>query len=89
MGAFAPRLALALMAIFNDEISKSFDGGILVPFIGFLFLPYTTLAYVLFHWWGGDVVGIDWFFVGFAFLLDISSYAGSWLRRNDVSQLRR
>jgi hypothetical protein len=89
LGAFAPRLALAIIALFNDEISESFDGGILLPLIGFFLLPYTTLTYVLFHWFSGDVEGLDWFFVAFAFLVDISSYAGSWMRRNDVTNYRR
>ena len=89
LGAFTPRLALAIIALINDEISEAFDGGILLPFIGFLFLPYTTLTYVVFHWWGNGVEGVEWFFVALAFLVDISSYAGSWYRRNDVSNLRR
>jgi hypothetical protein len=89
LGAFTPRLALVIIALINDEISEAFDGGILVPLLGFFFLPYTTLAYVLFHWWDPPVRGIDWFFVGFAFVIDISSYVGSWVRRNDVSTFRR
>ncbi|MGH9118898.1 MAG: hypothetical protein ACRD0A_13755 [Acidimicrobiales bacterium] len=89
LGAFTPRLALAIIALVNDEISESFDGGILLPFLGFLFLPYTTLTYVLLHWWGGDVTGIEWFFVGFAFLVDVSSYFGGWRKRADVVRYRR
>jgi hypothetical protein len=89
LGAFTPRLALAIIALINDEISEAFDGGILLPFVGFLFLPYTTLTYVLFHWWGPPVRGIDWFFVGFAFLVDIGSYVGSWMRRSEVANYRR
>ncbi|MGH9135414.1 MAG: hypothetical protein ACRD0G_00020 [Acidimicrobiales bacterium] len=89
LGAFTPRLALVVIALINDEISESFDGGILLPFVGFLFLPYTTLTYVLFHWWGDGVSGIEWFFVALAFLVDISSYAGNWFRRQDVRGLRR
>ena len=49
LGAFAPRLALALMALFNDEITKAFDGSWLVPFIGWIFLPYSTLTFVRCH----------------------------------------
>ncbi len=51
LGAFAPRLALALMALFNDEITKAFDGSWIIPLIGWFLLPYTTLAYVLISWW--------------------------------------
>ena len=86
IGAFAPRLALVLMALFNNEITKAFDGSWLVPFIGWLLLPYTTLIYVLVHWWQGDVTGFNWFFVALAFLLDVSSYAGSYRRRTEIRQ---
>ena len=51
LGAFAPRLALALMALFNDEITKAFDGSWVIPLIGWFLLPYTTLVYVLLSWW--------------------------------------
>jgi hypothetical protein len=89
LGSFAPRLTLALMALFNDEISESFDGGILVPFIGFLLLPYTTLAYVLVHWWSGDVAGFDWFLVALAFAFDLSHYVGGWARRSELARYRK
>lgn len=84
LGAFAPRLALALMALFNDEITKAFDGSWVIPLIGWFLLPYTTLAYVLLAWWTGDVAGFDWFLVAFAFVLDIGSYTGGYARRGDI-----
>lgn len=84
LGAFAPRVALVLMALFNNEITKAFDGSWLVPFIGWLVLPYTTLIYVLISWWQGGVYGFNWFFVILAFLLDISSYFGSYQRRTEI-----
>jgi len=84
LGAFAPRLALVLMALFNDEITRAFDGSWIVPFIGWLLLPYTTLVYVLVHWWQGDVTGFYWFFVILAFLTDLSSYFGSYARRTEI-----
>ena len=68
LGAFAPRLALALMALFNDEITKAFDGSWVIPLIGCFLLPYTTLVYVLISWWtAGGVSGFEWFFVALAF----------------------
>ena len=90
LGAFAPRLALALMALFNDEITKAFDGSWLVPFIGWIFLPYSTLTFVLIHWYAGDVVGFAWLFVALAFIADLGSYVSSWTRRQQaVTYVRR
>ncbi len=85
LGAFAPRLALVLMALFNNEITKAFDGSWAPALIGWFLLPYTTLAYVLVHWWAGDVAGFNWFFVALAFVMDLGSYVGSWSRRSDVT----
>ena len=44
--AFAPRVALFLMWLFNDRISAAF-GGVLLPLAGFFLMPWTTLIYVL------------------------------------------
>jgi len=51
----------------------AFDTFIL-PFLGFLFLPWTTLMYVLVF--QGGVEGFDWVWVGIGLMLDVSSWAG-------------
>ena len=84
LGAFAPRLALALMALFNNEITEAFDGSWLVAFLGWLMLPYTTLVFVLIYWWQGEVTGFNWFFVALAFAADLASYFGSYSRRTEI-----
>jgi hypothetical protein len=45
----------------------------IVPFIGFLFLPWTTLVYVLAS--AGGVEGFDWFLVALGFFFDVASLA--------------
>ena len=85
LGAFFPRLALALMALFNDEITRAFDGSWILALIGWFVLPYTTLIYVLLHWATGDVAGIDWAFVAFGFVLDLGAYTGGYRRRSDYA----
>jgi hypothetical protein len=88
LGMAFPRLALALMALFNDEITAAFDGSWLVPFIGWLLLPYSTLTFVLIHWYTGDVTGFAWLFVGLAFLADLAGYFGGYGRREVVYTYR-
>jgi uncharacterized membrane protein YczE len=85
LGAFAPRLALALMALFNDEITKAFDGSWVIPLIGWFLLPYTTLIYVLISWSQGSVEGFMWFFVILGFVTDLGSYFGGYNRRSDLN----
>ena len=78
-----PRVALVFTAIFSDMITRATD-SIVVAFLGFLFLPWTTLAYVVMYDVGGrprGVEGIEWFLVGIAFVADLSSYVGGrWAR---------
>ncbi|GAA4797146.1 hypothetical protein GCM10023200_36650 [Actinomycetospora chlora] len=57
----------------------AFGGGIVLPILGFLFLPWTTLVYVLVA--PGGVVGLDWLWLVLAVLVDISAHAGAYGRR--------
>ncbi len=84
LGSVAPRLTLALMALFNDEITKAFDGSWVIPLIGWFLVPYTTLMYVLMSWWTNGVTGFDWVLVAFAFFIDIASYTGGYARRSEI-----
>jgi len=45
--AFAPRVAIILMALMNDRLSAAFGGSSLLPFIGFFLMPWSTLIYTL------------------------------------------
>jgi hypothetical protein len=72
----SPRLALFFVWIFSDMLSDAYDSWIL-PLLGFLLLPWTTLAYaVMWDTGTNDVSGFEWFIVALAFLADLASYAG-------------
>ena len=77
LALIGPRVALVFTAIFSDMISRAID-SLLVAFLGFLFLPWTTLAYVVFYdvGPGREVAGIEWLLVGLAFAVDLGSYLG-------------
>jgi hypothetical protein len=51
------------------------------PFLGFLFVPWTTLMYVLVF--PGGVDGFDWIWLGMGLLADVFSYAGGGYRSRD------
>jgi hypothetical protein len=72
----SPRLAIIVVAIFSDILSRAFDSWFL-PLIGFFLLPWTTLAYAV-MWDVGThrVNGFEWFVVVLAFLADLGSYFG-------------
>lgn len=71
----SPRLALFVLWLFSDLLSRAFDSWF-VPFLGFFLLPWTTLAYAAMYASSDKVTGFEWFIVVLAFLIDLSSYAG-------------
>lgn len=71
--AAAPRLALIFVWIFTPLVNRAFD-TILLPILGIVFLPYTTLFYVLVV--PGGIMGFEWFLLIFGFIIDIASYTG-------------
>ena len=76
LALISPRLALFLIFLFSDMLSRAFDSWLL-PLIGFFLLPWTTLAYAV-MWDTGThrISGLEWFIVILAFLADLGSYAG-------------
>ena len=81
IGLISPRLALFLMAIFTNDLSRAFDSW-LVPLLGFFLLPWTTLIYTLLWTTSHHVDGIEWVLVGAAVLLDLASlFGGRTLQR--------
>jgi hypothetical protein len=59
--------------------SAAFNGSWLWPLLGILFLPWTTLMYVIVSPLG--VVGWDWLWIGLAVASDIAWYAGGGFRK--------
>ncbi len=46
LGLAFPRFVLLLMFLFTSMIGRAFH-GLLIPLLGFIFLPITTVVYVL------------------------------------------
>ena len=74
-----PRIALLLWWLFGDRVSAAFDSWVW-PLLGLLFLPWTTLFYVLMWSAVGGVSGAEWLFVGLGFLLDLASYSSRYAK---------
>ncbi len=81
--AFAPRLVLAFMWIVGDRVNAAFDTFI-VPLLGLIFLPYTTIMYVLVWSPGIGVAGWDWLWIGLGVLLDIMKWGQIANKRREV-----
>ena len=76
IGLFSPRLALFLIALFSNLLSRAFDHSWVVPLLGFFLLPWTTLIYALCYSSANRVHGFEWFLVAVGVIFDLSSYGG-------------
>ena len=66
----APRLAIVLVVIFSDYIGHAYETRI-VPFLGFVFLPLTTLAYAFAIHTRGGLAGFPLVLFVLALLMDL------------------
>jgi hypothetical protein len=75
-GSF-PRLGTMFIWLARPALfSAAFGASWFWPLLGIVFLPFTTLMYVLL-WSPTGMVGWDWFWLGLAVVLDISHYGGA------------
>ena len=71
---FGPRLALVIWWIIDTaRFNLAFD-TILWPILGIIFLPWTTLMYLIVF--PGGVNGFEWVWLGLGVFFDIAWYAG-------------
>src|SRR5213593_2055911 len=70
-----PRLALVVLWLLTDYLSRAFDSFVL-PFLGFLFLPWTTLAYAVAQNAFGGVHDIGLIVVVLGVLADVGALGG-------------
>jgi hypothetical protein len=72
-GFIGPRIALFIWWVFGDKVDAAFSSWIW-PLLGLVFLPWTTLAYVVA--WGpiDGVSGLGWLVVGIGLAGDILTY---------------
>jgi len=75
-GAFFPRLAVLFIWLARPAFFDAAIGSALVAILGIVFLPFTTLMYVLL-WSPTGLVGWDWLWIFLALLLDLGSLGGS------------
>jgi hypothetical protein len=76
----APRAAIVLVVFFSDYIGQAFASN-LWPFLGFLFMPTTTLAYAWAINSRGSVEGVQLVVVVIAVLMDLGLLGGSASQR--------
>jgi hypothetical protein len=81
-GAF-PRIATAILWLARPMLfSAAFGGAWLWPLLGIVFLPLTTLFYVV-MWTPAGLMGWDWFWLFLAVALDIGGAVSSGYANRD------
>lgn len=73
---FFPRVVLVLMFLFSDYLGRAFHNGLLLPLLGFIFLPVTTIVYA---WEVNNhlaLAGINLLWLLIAVILDVSGWGG-------------
>lgn len=76
LGSAFPRIALVLTWIFTRRVDIAFDGEWLLPLAGLIFLPYTTLFWVVAYAPIAGVGGLGWILVALGVLLDLGNLFG-------------
>ncbi len=76
-----PRVILVLMFLFSNYLSRAYH-GLLLPVLGFIFLPLTTLVYA----WEVNshmaIQGVNLILLAIAVIIDLGGLGGGWSRRS-------
>lgn len=81
LALLGPRVLLVLIWIFNNDYLSRVYSNLVIPLLGFILLPWTTLAYAFAAntfrgnvFAGVDIIGLIIVLIGL--ILDLSSYGG-------------
>jgi hypothetical protein len=76
----APRLFLILAWIFSDRWPRVWGNDFILPLLGIIFLPYTTIMYML-VWTPTGINGWDWLWIILGLFLDFWKWTQVWANR--------
>jgi len=75
-----PRLVLVLMFLFSNYLTRAYH-GLIVPLLGFLFLPLTTIAYAWLRNTGQALEGWPLLILIAAVIVDVGGWGGGYRGR--------
>ncbi len=83
---FAPRVLDIILWIARPTVFLApFNGGWFLPLLGIIFLPFTTLMYVLLWSPGVGLTGWDWMWLILAVFCDLMHYSSTaYSNRNQI-----
>jgi len=78
----SPRVALVLMWIFSTYLQRAFHGGLLLPLLGFIFLPLTTIVYAWELNSRMPMAGVNLLWLLIAVIIDLGGLGGGAHRQS-------
>jgi hypothetical protein len=72
---FFPRVVLVLMWLFTNRLDTAYH-GLVIPLLGFIFLPITTAVYAWMITSGLPMEGFNLFILILAVIFDLGSHGG-------------
>ena len=69
-----PRITGVIWWILRPALWNTAFGSLIWPVLGLIFLPWTTLLYMLLF--PGGITGFEWFLIVLGVLADITTYGG-------------
>ena len=77
-----PRVTLLLLWLFSTYLQRAFHGGLLLPVVGFFFLPLTTLVYAWEYNNGMPTTGLNLVWLLIAVIVDLGGLGGGAHRQS-------
>lgn len=76
-----PRAGVLIWWLIRPAYYQAVFRGVILPILGLIFAPWTTLIYLLVA--PGGVTGFDWVWLSLAILVDLGTYAGGGYGNRD------
>ena len=83
--AVAPRVVLILAWIFSDRWPLVWQDNWIMPLLGIIFLPYTTIMYLLTWTLTGGISGWDWLWIILGLFLDFMKWSQMIANRREAT----
>ena len=77
------RIMLLFAWIARPALMNAAFSTFIIPCLGFLFLPFTTLMYVILIQGVGGIQGLDWLWLILAVVLDLATIGGAGAANRD------
>jgi hypothetical protein len=88
LAVLSPRAALVILWLFTPLVQTVFEGRWLLPLLGLLVLPFTTLIYVLVVGALGPTTFWGWVMVLFGLAMDVRGYYDGYVHRDQLDRSR-